>query len=240
MGTQATCLYCGADVSSSPFAVRGLCDPCSARALGRGAGPAAVGEPSREERPRRRPSPPAYSARLTDALAQLVTIGPPSEAAGQVAELQAADKRSISLMALIPVFGPRRLLESTTHGTREKHLLLGLSAALTGLLVAAMVMALAPGTPAPVVLRQRVQTEAKSLDRIAEDFRFRHGRYPDALEFRQAVEQAHVPAKDPWGRPYLYQPTPLGVTFGTLGRNGVPGGMEEDADVTATFPASGP
>jgi general secretion pathway protein G len=42
---------------------------------------------------------------------------------------------------------------------------------------------------------------------------------------------------DPWGRPYIYQApgveSPKGYDLYTLGKDGKPGGTDEDADVTS-------
>jgi general secretion pathway protein G len=42
---------------------------------------------------------------------------------------------------------------------------------------------------------------------------------------------------DPWGRPYIYRSpgehTPTGYDLSSLGRDGIPGGSDEDADITS-------
>jgi hypothetical protein len=174
------------------------------------------------------------SKRLNEALARAVAAGPPAEAAERVAELLTTEEREASLMAFVPVLGPWRVLQSTQYNQSEKRLLVWLSAALTGMLVAGMILYV-PTSSETVTLRERIHIEAAELDGVVEDFRSRNGRAPDAEEFRLSADEAHLSIFDPWGRPYFYQPGALDVTFGSLGRDGVPGGMDEDADVTATF-----
>jgi len=50
------------------------------------------------------------------------------------------------------------------------------------------------------------------------------------------AERADPRFYDPWGRPYLYETTDEGISLGSLGRDGVPGGSDDDADTSATFP----
>ena len=214
--------------------VKGLCEACVASVMGRAT---RLIRPT-ELRPEPMPAKPraqAPSVRLNEALARVVATGEPAEAADKVAELLRAERRATSLIAFVPVIGPWRLLQSTAHGPQQKHLLISLSAALTGALVAIFV-ALVPVTSEVATLRERVQSDARVLDGIVEDFRSRNGRSPDQEEFRESAAEAHLSIFDPWGRPYFYQPSPMTVTFGSLGKDGTPGGVDEDADVAATLP----
>jgi hypothetical protein len=230
--TAATaCLYCGGSIGSSSSVVKGLCEVCVASVIGR----------SRLVRPTEKlPSVPlraqSPSKRLNEALAQAVAAGPPAAASGKVAELLTTEVRDASLMAFVPLLGSWLVLQSTEFTPLEKRLLVWLSAALTGMLVAGIVL-YAPTTTNATILRERIRSEATRLDRTVEDFRALHGRSPDADEFRESLDEAHLSIFDPWGRPYLYQPGQLDVTFGSLGRDGLPGGSDEDADVTVTFPS---
>jgi hypothetical protein len=173
-------------------------------------------------------------------LAAAVAAGPPAEASGRVAELLTTDARDASLMAFVPLLGSWRVLQSTQFSALEKRVLVWLSAALSGMLVAGIFLYV-PTTSSTAIVRDRVHSDATGLARVVEDFRSVHGKTPDTEEFRESLDKAHVSIFDPWGRPYLYQPGQLDVTFGSLGRDGLPGGADEDADVTATFPfASAP
>ena len=234
---ETACLYCGATVSSSP-SVKGLCDACVVSVMGRGTRSVRPTEPRPQAAtPQPRVQPP--SARLNEALARVVATGPPSEAADKVAELLSTEKRMTTLTALVPVIGPWRLLQSTAHTAQEKRRLTWTSAALTGALVAAFAVSV-PTSSEVATLRQRVESDARGLDGIVENFRSRNGRSPNQDEFRESVAEAQLSLFDPWGRPYFYQPGPVNVTFGSLGRDGTPGGVDQDADVAATFPYAVP
>jgi general secretion pathway protein G len=91
--------------------------------------------------------------------------------------------------------------------------------------------------------RAQIESLAKALDA----YRLDTGRYPStaqglaALQERPAGEarwngpylQKGVPA-DPWGRPYMYRaPGSRGdFDLATQGRDGIPGGTGENADIT--------
>ncbi len=61
-------------------------------------------------------------------------------------------------------------------------------------------------------------------------------REPLPLNWRGPYLKKAIPL-DPWGRPYLYKSpgehTPTGYDLFTLGRDGQPGGEDEDADITS-------
>jgi general secretion pathway protein G len=60
-------------------------------------------------------------------------------------------------------------------------------------------------------------------------------RDPVPLDWRGPYLKRDVPV-DPWGRPYLYKSpgdhNPTSFDLSTLGRDGQPGGADEDADIT--------
>ena len=70
------------------------------------------------------------------------------------------------------------------------------------------------------------------------------GRYPSAAEGVGVVADrfdAGVPPRDHFGRPFSYRPPRAGDThyeLGSLGRDGTPGGLGEDADTTWRRPAA--
>ena len=61
-------------------------------------------------------------------------------------------------------------------------------------------------------------------------------REPLALNWRGPYLRKAIPT-DPWGRPYVYrspgESNPSGYDLLTLGRDGQPGGNDEDADITS-------
>jgi general secretion pathway protein G len=61
-------------------------------------------------------------------------------------------------------------------------------------------------------------------------------REPLPLNWRGPYLKKAVPL-DPWGRPYIYgspgEHNPTGYDLATLGRDGQPGGDDEDADITS-------
>jgi general secretion pathway protein G len=61
-------------------------------------------------------------------------------------------------------------------------------------------------------------------------------RDPVPLSWRGPYLKKAIPL-DPWGRPYLYESpgehNPAGYDLSTLGRDGQPGGKDEDADITS-------
>jgi len=128
------------------------------------------------------------------------------------------------------------------------------------LLVVIIVLGLLAGLVGPQILgrlseakggtaRTQIELLALSLD----SYRLDNGSYPTteqglaALQVRPIREpvprnwrgpylRKAVPA-DPWGRPYVYRSpserSPSAFDLSTLGRDGQPGGQEEDADVAS-------
>ena len=41
---------------------------------------------------------------------------------------------------------------------------------------------------------------------------------------------------DPWGNPWIYTPTPSGLTITSYGADGAPGGSDQNADVVVSRP----
>ncbi len=62
------------------------------------------------------------------------------------------------------------------------------------------------------------------------EYASKHGRYPDSIENNPEVEDL-IPL-DPWSRPYKYEKTKDGFNLICFGRDGKPGGVGLDADVT--------
>ena len=123
------------------------------------------------------------------------------------------------------------------------------------LLVVMVIIGLLAGFVAPRYFAQVGKSQVKvaraqidALDKALDQFRLDVGHYPTSEEGLQALVvqpsgepgwagpylKKGVPA-DPWGRPYIYQPTSThGVDFDLLsyGNDGRPDGTGEDADIT--------
>ena len=167
-------------------------------------------------------------------LSELIAAGPSYSGAGSLmSDLRVADKRLSSLLAFVPFVGPWRIQRSKRHSRAEKFWLTWLSIGLTALGIWAIVDRL----PTPEVeleaLRKRIASEAQSLGDVAGRYRAQHGTYPDQAAWRHFADRADPTFFDPWGRRYRYDSTAAEVTISTLGRDGIVGGIGDDADVTA-------
>jgi hypothetical protein len=238
---RATCLYCGVEVGEVPSPVKGLCIPCAARVLPAPAPPKResnvhliplrAAEPVERPEPRRSRSAPC----VNDALAELID-GPGFETPGIVSELLAAHKRVAGFMALIPFAGPWLVQRSDAHTEREKRILTWISIALTAAVVGGLVSMIPTDAQRRTRLQDRMQAQMSALAAIAGDHRSQHGAYPGSSVWRRYAERADPRFYDPWGRPYLYEATDTGISLSSLGRDGAPGGDDEDTDVSTTFP----
>ncbi len=235
---RVTCLYCGAEIGNAPSPVKGLCVPCAARVLParpakQGANGHSVPVPTsvHEPEPRRSPRAP----HLKEAIAELANV-PASAAPAKVNELLAADKRVLGFMALVPFVGPWLLQRSDAHSEREKRILTWTSLALTGAILGALVWMIPTNATMLSRLQARMRQEMTVLAGFAERYQSEHGSYPDASVWRRYAERADPRFYDPWGRPYLYEPTDEGISLRSLGRDGIPDGSDDDADSSATFP----
>jgi hypothetical protein len=235
---RVTCLYCGADIGNAPSPVKGLCVPCAVRVLParpakQGANGHSVPLATSAHAPEPRRSPRA--SHLDEAVAELANV-PASATPAKVNELLAADKRVLGFMALVPFIGPLLLQRSDAHSEREKRLLTWISLALTGAILGALVWMIPTNTTVLSRLQARMQQEMAVLAGVAERYRSEHGSYPDASIWHRYAERADPRFYDPWGRPYLYETTDEGISLRSLGRDGIPGGSDDDADSSATFP----
>ena len=128
------------------------------------------------------------------------------------------------------------------------------------LLVVIVVIGLLAGLVAPQILGRVAEAKTKTartqielLSTALDSYRLDNGAYPTSEQGLAALtdkpERSPVPTNwrgpylrkavpiDPWGRPYVYR-TPgeqsrRGFDLLTLGRDGQPGGEDEDADVTS-------
>ena len=180
----------------------------------------------------------APSARATAALAELDTVAAPAQAPKMVEEMLAAERRGHSYLALVPFLGPWLVRRSEVHTQSERRTLSLLSVGVT--VIAIELISTALPTPADqlTVTHRRVHSEIRALADVAESYRTEHRAYPDAATWKHFCERADPRFFDPWGRPYRYEPADGRITLGTLGRNGIEGGTDEDADMSFDhFPA---
>ena len=97
------------------------------------------------------------------------------------------------------------------------------------------------------------RTQVELLGLALDSYRLDNGAYPTTAQGLAALQdkptrdplppnwrgpylKKAIPL-DPWGRPYLYrspgEQNPSGYDLSTLGRDGQPGGSDEDADITS-------
>lgn len=86
--------------------------------------------------------------------------------------------------------------------------------------------------------RSRIDEDMAALARLVETYRADSGSYPDVDAWRRSVERGDFRFFDPWNRPYDYRLEPEAFVLTTLGRDGAPGGIGEDADVSRSVPLS--
>jgi general secretion pathway protein G len=170
------------------------------------------------------------------ALAELGDQAAAPETLRAVDEFRTLHGQLTWLETLVPFLGPWLVTRSDISPTR-KHKLQLLAIGFTVLAIAGIVAALPPLAAPPVPLSERVRSQLDVLAHIARAFRDKHGAYPDAGTWKRTANQPDLRFVDPWSRPYDYVPThDGGVTIGTLGRDGAPGGNDEDADVSIQLP----
>jgi len=125
---------------------------------------------------------------------------------------------------------------------------------LVELLVVLAIIALIAGLAAPQVLRylgsartDSARAQIKNIESALELFYIDNLRHPTSEE-GLGVLNAPTPAlqarwngpylknadvlRDPWGNPYLYQPTASGIEIVSFGRDGKAGGTGEDSDIS--------
>jgi hypothetical protein len=172
---------------------------------------------------------------LSEAIAELANV-PASAIPAKVNELLAADKRVLGFMALIPFVGPWLLQRSEAHSEREKRILTWISLALTAAILGAFISMIPTNRTLLSRLQARMRDEMTVLAGVVERYRAEHGNYPDDSVWHRYVDRADPRFYDPWGRPYLYETTDEEITLRSLGRDGILGGSDDDADMSATFP----
>lgn len=82
-----------------------------------------------------------------------------------------------------------------------------------------------------VEARKQAEVQAiKKVGRAVEIFHQKRQRYPENLD---VLIPRYLPArvKDPWGNPIFYKKSQNGYMIACFGKDGVPGGLEENRDV---------
>ena len=160
--------------------------------------------------------------------------GPPTE----VDEVLRTNRRLTAMLAFVPLWGLYRLAHSQEHGAQDKFAL-GFASALTTLLLAVGIWTLLPGAAERAAEKHtRVNEQIQILHSLAEDYRHQHGAPPDESAWQGSASAGDLRFYDPWGHLYRYEKRGEGYAIGTYGRDGVPGGAGEDADVIIEFPTS--
>jgi hypothetical protein len=250
-GAQATCLSCGVALGRFSSGVEGRCVACSALVLtesarvtpphgngngngnGNGVG-IEIGNARETSYPKQPTLPRMHRSR--EALANLIAKGPSTEAPAMVGELLRADKRISSFMALVPFVGPWLIQRSEAHSPKEKFWLTWISISLTSLALFGLVSTSPTPEDRLADLHKRIDRETKALGDFADRYRRDHSAYANKATWKRFADRADRRFFDPWGRPYRYEPSTNDVTIGTLGRDGIEGGSDEDADFSAHFP----
>jgi Type II secretion system (T2SS), protein G len=76
------------------------------------------------------------------------------------------------------------------------------------------------------------------LKRRILQFAHSHGELPHALTGLPEMQGYYNSTRDAWGREIVFEVSPSGiVSLRSLGRDGVVGGSDEDADMIGSFPA---
>lgn len=126
------------------------------------------------------------------------------------------------------------------------------------ILVVIIVLGLLAGLVGPQIIgrvseakTQTARTQIELMSVALDNYRLDNGSYPTTEQGLQALREKPVREPvpynwrgpylkkqvpdDPWGRPYIYvspgEVNPSGYDLLTLGRDGQPGGEDEDADV---------
>ena len=91
-------------------------------------------------------------------------------------------------------------------------------------------------TEDPMALRGRIESDARALAALVEQYHRDAHRYPDAATWQLSAERGDARFLDPWRRPYLYHLSAATFTISTLGADRQPGGSGADVDVEMSFP----
>lgn len=95
--------------------------------------------------------------------------------------------------------------------------------------------------PLLTVAQRRAWDDIQAIAALLEQYKEDQGEYPPTAKgFSPLEAYGKVPATDPWGRPYVYACPSLFADYEVLshGANGIPGGEDDDADITSYADAS--
>lgn len=153
----------------------------------------------------------------------------------EVEQLLALERRTTSLLALIPLWGTWRIWTSESHGLFERIVLAGASILLTAAITVAVYEALPDAEDLAAAAADRTETDLERLEELLRQYRREYGRWPGPTTWSESIRPGDPRFHDPWGRPYLYERTPEGSpVVGTLGQDGLRGGNGVDRDVFRT------
>ena len=83
----------------------------------------------------------------------------------------------------------------------------------------------------------KANADVRAIARAVQEYAGIRGRYPESIDdlVSGGFIDTNGPPKDPWGRLYGYRPPAAGSDFMVFsyGKDGVPGGAGDDADVQA-------
>lgn len=181
-------------------------------------------------------SPVQRKNALADAAEPLFRQAPSTGPGPEIRSVLAADKRLISMLAFVPVWGLRQLSHSADHTRREKYRLAAASVGVTMLLGIGVWM-ITPNADqradrAHAAARKRIEM----LAGLVQEYRREHGALPDEAAWRRSAANADLRFYDRWGRVYRYEVRDEGFVIASFGRDGTPGGKGEDADLSIEFP----
>lgn len=191
----------------------------------------------------RRPPPRprlAESSRMKSAVSELIAAGPVDEGGKAAHEVVALQKRGASILGVLPLIGPWLVRDNEALDTSERRKVAAVSILLTLAIAGAIWMSLPTEADHLVSLHRRIESNMQTLAGIADSYRKDHGTYPDVTTWKKLAARGDARFFDPWARPYLYAPESREIEIRTLGRDGVPGGEFEDADVAREFGSAGP
>ncbi|HZU97810.1 MAG TPA: type II secretion system protein GspG [Planctomycetota bacterium] len=80
--------------------------------------------------------------------------------------------------------------------------------------------------------RTRVQSDFQSLKDAIEMFKLQKHRLPASLDELVASKFLEKPPLDPWGHAYVFATTGSTYSLLSYGADGIPGGTDENADIT--------
>jgi hypothetical protein len=157
-----------------------------------------------------------------------------------VVEILNFHDRMTSVAALVPLLG-RWLVARSDASPERKFKLQCVSTGVTALTIIGILGFARASSEPPVPLHARVQAQIATLGEIAQQFRAKHGAYPDRATWKRTTEEPDLRYFDPWSSPYRYELTmDGGVTIGTFGGDGKEGGSGEDEDISVHFAPADP